>query len=566
MKTQNNRNALPVKKLLPLLALATLAAGCAGGTDDTFSSSTPVEPVPLTLEQRITQAELDDPARALDLVPSDHLDPLPLSLAPKGVPVTVSVADLQSGYEILFGSLNQKLGVTLQTRQVVQDINFIKSQSGTGNFDLLAKPILNNPLGVTGIQFQPVEYSTTVPLPSGNQTFQVSGGLIMPQGITRDQVKGVVVFFHGTTTNNAEVGSEFVNNAETQLTAMVFGSQGYIVMIPDYVGQGVSYQDVHPYVLYPKVSAQTAVDMLTAMQPTLVQQYGFQAGDPPLKLFSTGYSEGGAYALWFHSYVSQNPGLLSAFYALTHSVGIEGAYSTSSVTQGFILDQVDASNANTYQVQSQTLVNLAKPILSADAFLSYAAYTLNSDFGSVFNPDYFSMTATPPNPQDLCNVNGQQLTIAQAFRLPSTDLEKPLVFAALDKSSNSETYTSLLGAPVSTKNSSKALLSTTFFTAPFQAQLQQVLQEADVDLSSVPDQGVSIFSLRDDSVVSPNNFDTLQAAYPTKLRSAIKLDQSNLLVLSPFSTVVGVPFWIPPDHQNVPAFAFLYALNLFNQF
>lgn len=565
MSIQTTRSALPVNKLLPLLALATLAAGCAGG-NDTLSSSTPVEPVPLTLEQRIQQAEIDDPATALDIVPSDHLDALPLSLAPKGVPVTVSVADLQSGYEILFGSLNQKLGVTLQTPQVVQDINFIKSQAATGNFDLLAKPIQNNPLGVTGILFQPVEYSTTVPLPSGNQTFQVSGGLIMPQGITKDQLKGVVVFFHGTTTNNAEVGSEYVNNAETQLTAMVFGSQGYIVMIPDYVGQGVNYQDVHPYVLYPKVSAQTAVDMLTAMQPTLTQQYGFQAGDPPLKLFSTGYSEGGAYALWFHAYLSQNPGLLSAFYALTHSVGIEGAYSTSVVTQGFILDPVDASGSNTYNVQSQTLVNLAKPILSADAFLSYAAYTLNSDFASVFNPEYFSMTATPPNPQDLANVNGQQLTVAQAFRLPSTDLEKPLVFAALDKSSNDQTYTGILGLPVSTSNSTKSLLSTTFFTTPYQTQLQQVLQAADVDLSAVPDQGVSIISLIQDSVVSPNNFDTLQAAYPSKLKSAIKIDQKSLLVLSPFSTVVGVPFWIPPDHQNVPAFGFLYALNIFNGF
>ncbi|GMU57097.1 MAG: hypothetical protein AMXMBFR33_62430 [Candidatus Xenobia bacterium] len=559
-----HRTGAPMKKLLSLFALLVLF-GCSGSTDDTFSTS-PADVVPLTLEQRIQQAAVNDPETALEVVPSDHLDAPPASVAPRGLPLLVPVADLQTSYEILFGSLSQKLGVTLTTPEVVADINFIKSQSATGNFDLNAKPILNNPLGVTAISFEPVNYQTTVPLPSGSQTFQVSGGLIMPQGITKDQVKGVVVYFHGTTTDNAAVGSQFLGNNETQLTAQVFASQGYIVVIPDYVGQGVDYLSVHPYVLYPRVSAQTAVDMLTAVQPLIASQYGFADGDGPLKLFSTGYSEGGAYSLWFSVYLSQDPGLLNAFYVLTHSVGIEGAYNTSSVTRGFIFDQVNASGSNPYNVQSQTLVNLAKPILAADAFLSYATYTLSSDFASVFSTDFFAMKATPPNPQDLANVNGQQLTIAQAFRLPSTELEKELVITALDKSSNGQTYTGFLEAPFSTSNSGKALMSTVFFTPPLQQQLQQVLLSADVDLSPVADQGVSIISLAQDSVVSPNNFDALQAAYPTKLRNAVKIDQKQLQVLSPFSEVINLPYWVPADHQNVPVYAFLYALHIFNGF
>ncbi len=544
---------------------ATLAlAGCGGsGSDETFSAA---PPAPLTLEERIAQAQLADPATALDSVPLEHLDPLPLSLTPKDATLLISVADLETGYEILFGSLNQKLGVTLQTPQVQADIAFIKSQSETGHFDLAAQPILNNPLGVTGVSFQPVEYSTTVPLPAGDQTFTVSGGLLMPQGITGNQLKGVVVFFHGTTTDNSEVGSNFTSNGETQLCAQVFASQGYAVLIPDYVGQGVNYATVHPYVLYPQVSAKTAVDMLTAVQPLLAQQYGINPGDPALKLFSTGYSEGGAYALWFHVFVSQNPSLLGSFYALTHSVGLEGAYSTSQVTQGFILEPVALLGSNPYNVQSQTLVNLAKPILAADAFLSYATYSAGSDFAAVFNPGFFSMTADPSSLQPLANVNGQNLTMAQAFRLPGTDLEQQLVIAALNKVSNDQTYTGLLLAPISTENSCKALLSTAFFSAPSQAQLQQVLSAADVDLSTLPDQSVSIVSLAQDSVVSPNNFDALLAAYPTKLKNAIKIDQHNLNVLSPFSQVVSTPYWIPPDHQNVPVYGFLYALNIFDSF
>ena len=37
-----------------------------------------------------------------------------------------------------------------------------------------------------------------VPLPTGNQTFKVSGGIAMPQ-IDKSKIKGVLVYFHGTT-------------------------------------------------------------------------------------------------------------------------------------------------------------------------------------------------------------------------------------------------------------------------------------------------------------------------------------------------------------------------------
>ncbi len=560
------RTAASMKKLIIGLALLTTLYGCGGSEDTSSSAAQPITPVPVTDEQRVQQAMVDDPATAVQLIPSKHLDPIPQSTNPRGTPMTISVADLETAYETLFCSLNSSLGVTKSTPQVAADIQFIQSQSGTGFFDLNAQPILNNPLGVTGVSFQPVDYSTTVPLPAGNQTFQVSGGLLMPVGITKDQIKGVVVYFHGTTFNKSQVGSEYQNNNETQLTAQVFGSQGYIVVIPDYVGQGVDWQDAHPYVLYPKVSAQTAVDMLTAVQPLIASQYGFQNGDPALKLFSAGYSEGGSYSLWFNSYLSSNPGLLSSFYVLTHSVGMEGAYNTSSITYGYLFDDVSTGGGDPYNVQSQTLVNIVKPILSADAFLSYAVYSASSDFDNIFNSRFFNMSTTFPVPQSLANVNGSQVTIAAAFAQPDTTIATQLLAAGLGKTANGASYPGPLELLTSSSNGISSLVSSTLLQPGPLAELQQVLVAADLDLSPCANQGVSIVTLDEDSVVVPNNFDFIQATYPGKILNAYKIDHTQLQVLSPFSPKLGKAIFQPADHLNGPVYEFLYALNIFNGF
>ncbi len=365
----------------------------------------------------------------------------------------------------MFCQLNSQHGVTLQSPECQAKIAYISQQSSTGFFNLTQKPILNNPLGVTGIQFQQVNYTTQVPLPQGTRSFQVSGGLIMPQGITGAQVKGVVVYFHGTSFNKTTVGSNYTSNGETRLVAQVFASQGYIVLIPDYVGQGADWQSVHPYVLYPQVSAKTAVDMLAAVAPTLKTQYQFSDASV-LKLFSAGYSEGGAYSLWFTTYLYQNPGTLHSQYQLKHSVGMEGAYNASKVTKGFLFDDVALGGGNPYNIQVQAVTNLVKPLLSADAFLSYATYQLNGDVQSVFNPDFYSLKCLVLS-QALCNVNGKNLTIGEAFAQPSTMIASQLLFSSLKQTANSATYPTDL--VLSSKNSVNALISSSFLSSASQA-------------------------------------------------------------------------------------------------
>lgn len=556
-----------LRRTIKLALLATALSGC-GNSGDTIVPSTavPNNSPPTTLQARLDQALLADPARAVQLVPTDHLNPLGGG-APKGDSTAkVSVSTLESDYEILFGSLSESLGVTLTTPQVAADIRFIACQPGTGFFDLNKKPILNNPLGVTDVSFQALEYDTTVPLPGGDRTFHVSGGLLTPDGIDKSKVKGVLVYFHGTTFNNSQVPSHYEGNVETELMAEVFASQGYIVVMPDYIGQGVDYQDVHPYVLYPKVSAQTAVDMLKAVKPRLITRYGILPGDKALKLFSVGYSEGGSYSLWFNQYLSSNPGLLDSFYQLTHSVGLEGAYSTSEVIFGYLFEDVTTDSGNKFNIQTQAITNVVKPLLSADAFLSYATYSLASDFGSVFYQEFFDMKATLPVRQSECNINGVQVNVAQAFSYSNTTISGPLLYAGLGKTNNGKTYLGLFGLLTSSNNSVRSLVSSTLLTQAPLAALLQVLVSADSDLSAVASGGVSIVSLDQDSVVSPNNFDKLLAKYPSKIKNAYKIVHTDLQILAPFSPQIGQAVFVPTDHLHALIYEFLYALNTFNEF
>ena len=245
-------------------------------------------------------------------------------------------------------------------------------------------------------------------------------------------------------------------------------------------------------------------------------------------------------------------------------MGLEGAYSTSKVTKGFLFDDVSASGSNPYNIQAQVLTNLVKPLLSADAFLSYATYQLNGDTQSVFNPDFYSLKCLTLS-QSLCNVNGQNLSIGDAFAQPSTMIASQLLFSSLRQTSNGATYPADL--VLSTKNSVNSLVSSSFLSTASQAQLDAALRAADVDLSQVPDSSVSIISLDKDSVVIPNNYTSLLAAYPSKIRYSYLLPESKLQVVSPFSYYIGKnPVYVNVDHMQAPAFEFLYALNIFNQY
>lgn len=571
-----------VTKAMPISVPAAPGVAPAGFARSASAPASAASPSALATERLVAQGIVANPVATATILPAGARSPVspatPGTVQP-GTVQTVTVATLQSNYETLFGDLNPKLGVTLGTRQNVAKIDYLKGQSAAGYFDLLAKPIQNNPVGVTAVTFQPVTYQTTVALPAGTQSFRVSGGLILPQGIGKTQIKGVVVYFHGTTFDKSSVPSNA--SVEAQLCGQLFASQGYIVVAPDYIGQGVDWKNVHPYVLYPQVSAKTAIDMLTAVKPLIAAQYRLTAQDPALKLFSVGYSEGGAYSLWFNSVISGTPRLLDPFYALTHSAGLEGAYDTSKVVSRFLFSDVGKGLTNPYNIQSQALTNFVKPLLTADALLSFGRYGMNGDYGKVFNPGYFRLTATSPIPQSSINIDGKNLDIAKAFAQPSSNIMAPLFLGAVNKRANWSSYlypvvlapTDTVGKLAlalrlaeSTRNNMHALTSSHLLTGMGKKLLDRALAAADVNLTPSANGGVSIITLAKDSVVTPNNFDALLKAYPGKIANAIKLDENDFMVVSGVSGQLGRAVWVPTDHMHGLIYEFVYALHIFNTY
>lgn len=111
----------------------------------------------------------------------------------------------------------------------------------------------------------------------------VSGRVYLPKA---RNLKGIVIANHYTMTSDKEVPSNMFSMES------IFTMKGYAVLMPDYVGYGLSRDIVHPY-LHWRNAAQTAMDLLNRM-PDLLDHYGYTY---PIDVVVSGYSQGGAVAL-----------------------------------------------------------------------------------------------------------------------------------------------------------------------------------------------------------------------------------------------------------------------------
>ena len=126
----------------------------------------------------------------------------------------------------------------------------------------------------------PVAYWSTDPQ---GDSLLVSGRVYLPK---QRHLNGIMIACHYTITSNMEAPSNMLSMES--LCAM----KGYAVIMPDYVGYGLSRDKVHPY-LHWRSAAKTAVDLLNCM-PELLEYYGYSY---PIDVVVTGYSQGGAVAL-----------------------------------------------------------------------------------------------------------------------------------------------------------------------------------------------------------------------------------------------------------------------------
>ena len=181
-------------------------------------------------------------------------------------------------------------------------------------------------------------------------THTVSGLVIIPKGITP---RGVVIYYHPTTLGKNQVPSclgslatglpTVAANAPTycNVTALdntgagmfaqlaaTFAARGFVVIAPDYIGQGADYTSIHPYVAYPDNNAIAGLNMLAPLRQILATQFNLPSTSQ-LPLFLTGYSEGGGYALKAAELAQSSWGnpLADLNFQLFSTAPVEGAYS-----------------------------------------------------------------------------------------------------------------------------------------------------------------------------------------------------------------------------------------------
>ncbi|MGB5287845.1 MAG: lipase family protein [Ignavibacteriaceae bacterium] len=118
---------------------------------------------------------------------------------------------------------------------------------------------------------------------SGNQTI-ASGALMIPQG---GSSLPLVSIQHGTQTKSNLVASVSPLNSTEGIIGLIMASMGYVVVVPDYPGFGVS-KVMHPYT-HAESLITCVIDLMRAGRTYSSQHQITLDG----RVFLTGYSEGG---------------------------------------------------------------------------------------------------------------------------------------------------------------------------------------------------------------------------------------------------------------------------------
>jgi len=217
------------------------------------------------------------------------------------------------------------------------------------------------PHATSAIDFYKVRYPSTdvKGLPT-----MLTGLVLIPKG---GAPKGLVVYFHGTMGDRHFSPSRFTGwgtNGEVEWVALAFAAGGYEVAMPDYLGLGDS-PGVHPY---PDgdINSRSGIDMIEPARDVAARA-GAPAGPG---LYITGYSEGGAVAMWAVRHLEQD---VREGFRPTLAAPMSGPYDLSGATARSIL------------TDTNSLEDLAIRLY----LLGYAGYSAASNFEGIQLDHYF---------------------------------------------------------------------------------------------------------------------------------------------------------------------------------
>lgn len=128
----------------------------------------------------------------------------------------------------------------------------------------------------------------------------VSGLLAVPAS---GAPRGLLVWNHGTITSNKFAPSNFKTKAglaSNEYVLLAFSSGGYAVAMPDYLGYG-THKGAHPYPMG-RINARSALDIIAPSRKLATKLKRSIGKD----LWVSGYSQGGAVAMWTARLLQEN--------------------------------------------------------------------------------------------------------------------------------------------------------------------------------------------------------------------------------------------------------------------
>lgn len=295
----------------------------------------------------------------------------------------------------------------------------------------LSNFIESNSLGIESVKLFRISYTTQgqsiISNNVGDFKEDVSGLIALPVMNDYSKIKGIVLYYHPTVFSKINTPSMQDPNSQLLLSAL-YAAQGYILVAPDYVGQGINVNAMHPYVLYTKNNALAGLNMLKATRQFLAQKHLINESKL-LNLYMTSYSEGGAYALWAskliegdYNFITMNNNLI-----LKKTIAIEGAYDLSGTMLPFAYEKIinsESINLNPYRsspgISESSIYKTAIPIqrglanlvmssskiaLTSYAFSSFIYYSYNkTGYNLLFNNENFLLMKKCLNIESYLNI------------------------------------------------------------------------------------------------------------------------------------------------------------------
>jgi hypothetical protein len=207
------------------------------------------------------------------------------------------------------------------------------------NADASMAPVDPGEAATCDVSVRQIVYSTITPQ---GTPINASGGLLVPAGSGCSGAHPLLSMQHGTSTTSSFDGSD-PNAPLTLAMAKYFTSHGYVVVVPDYLGYGVSTSlGYHPYV-NAEADAAAVIDAIRATRAWFATSEG-QASGAKLssKLFLTGTSEGGYISMATQRTMERD---FPAEFVITANVPTSGPYDlgTEVMTDLMTADSTDNS-------------------------------------------------------------------------------------------------------------------------------------------------------------------------------------------------------------------------------